>query len=100
VALAPLYRAISACVDDDDYFELVLRNAWHISGGEGWCQNTTCTRVLVLHQDGHQVRRLAGPHCLSCTPAWCDSHPDRQATRSLPWAQFGQPALSDNTRRG
>lgn len=28
--------------------------ARHISGGEGWCANTTCKRVLVLHEDGSQ----------------------------------------------
>jgi calcyphosin len=26
-------------------------NAWHISGGEGWAENTTCRRVLVVHFD-------------------------------------------------
>ena len=31
------YANISAGVDSDDYFELMMRNAWHISGGEGWC---------------------------------------------------------------
>ena len=30
------YKDVSASIDDDDYFELVIRNAWHISGGEGW----------------------------------------------------------------
>ena len=34
-------------------------NVWpiaynHISGGEGWCANSTCRRVLVTHSDGHQ----------------------------------------------
>ena len=29
------YRLISAAIDSDDYFELMLRNAWHISGGKG-----------------------------------------------------------------
>ncbi|KAG1679787.1 hypothetical protein FOA52_012698 [Chlamydomonas sp. UWO 241] len=48
------YGALSASIDDDDYFELVIRNAWHISGGKGWCANTTCKRVLVLHNDGSQ----------------------------------------------
>ena len=33
----------------------MIRNAWHISGGEGWCENTTCRRVLVTHADGHQT---------------------------------------------
>eukprot|EP00759_Apiculatamorpha_spiralis_P044403 PhF_6_TR41345/c0_g1_i3/m.62746 len=30
------YKDISAAIDLDDYFELMMRNAWHISGGEGW----------------------------------------------------------------
>jgi len=29
------YRDVSASIDDDDYFELMIRNAWHIEGGEG-----------------------------------------------------------------
>ena len=41
----------SASIDDDDYFELMLRNVWHISGGQGWAANTTCKRVLVTHED-------------------------------------------------
>lgn len=45
------YRDVSASVDDDDYFELMMRNAWHISGGEGWCENTANRRVLVVHSD-------------------------------------------------
>merc|ERR1712031_35930 len=48
------YKDISAGIDNDDYFELMIRNAWHISGGEGWCANTSCRRVLVTHSDGSQ----------------------------------------------
>ncbi|CAK4116943.1 unnamed protein product [Aphanomyces euteiches] len=48
------YRDLSAGIDSDDEFELIVRNAWHMSGGEGWCENTTCRRVLVLHGDGSQ----------------------------------------------
>lgn len=48
------YANLSASIDDDDYFELMIRNAWHISGGEGWCANTSCRRVLVTHDDGTQ----------------------------------------------
>jgi len=48
------YDDISASIDDDDYFELMIRNAWHISGGEGWCANTSCRRVLVIYNDGTQ----------------------------------------------
>ena len=46
------YKDVSASVDDDDYFELMIRNAWHISGGEGWSENTANRRVLVKHSDG------------------------------------------------
>ena len=49
------YTAVGASIDDDDYFELMIRNAWHISGGEGWCANTTNRRVLVTHPDGRQT---------------------------------------------
>jgi Ca2+-binding EF-hand superfamily protein len=48
------YKDLSAGIDNDDYFELMIRNAWHMSGGEGWCGNTTCRRVLVTHSDGSQ----------------------------------------------
>jgi Ca2+-binding EF-hand superfamily protein len=48
------YNDLSAAIDNDDYFELMIRNAWHISGGEGWCGNTSCRRVLVVHDDGSQ----------------------------------------------
>jgi calcyphosin len=49
------YANLSSSIDEDDYFELMMRNAWHISGGEGWCANTTCRRVLVTHTDGTQT---------------------------------------------
>lgn len=49
------YSNVSSSIDDDDYFELVIRNAWHISGGIGWAANTTCRRVLVIHNDGRQT---------------------------------------------
>jgi len=48
------YDWVSASIDRDDYFELMIRNAWHIEGGEGWSANTSNLRVLVTHEDGHQ----------------------------------------------
>jgi Ca2+-binding EF-hand superfamily protein len=48
------YKDVSASIDEDDYFELMIRNAWHISGGEGWSENTTCLRVLLEFRDGTQ----------------------------------------------
>ena len=32
----------------------MIRNAWHISGGEGWSANTANKRVLVTGGDGRQ----------------------------------------------
>ena len=49
------YADISAGIDNDTYFELMIRNAWHISGGRGAAQNTTCLRVLVCFEDGRQA---------------------------------------------
>ena len=49
------YANISASIDNDDYFELMLRNAWHISGGEGWAANSANRRVLVTRSDGTQA---------------------------------------------
>lgn len=39
-------------IDDDAYFELMMRNAWHIAGGEGQRANTTIARHLVTDRDG------------------------------------------------
>lgn len=49
------YEDISAMIENDTYFELMMRNAWHISGGTGAGQNTTCRRVLVTYKDGRQL---------------------------------------------
>ena len=49
------YNNISSSIDNDDYFELMIRNAWHISGGEGAAANTANRRVLVKHIDGSET---------------------------------------------
>ena len=51
---ANYYKDVSASIDGDDEFELMIRNAWHIAGGEGWCENTTIPRHLVTDPDGTQ----------------------------------------------
>jgi len=48
------YADIGVSIDDDDYFELMVRNAWHMSGGEGWAANTSCRRVLVVYENDRQ----------------------------------------------
>lgn len=46
------YSDLSAAIDHDDAFELMVRNAWHLAGGEGAAANTSNIRVLVTHSDG------------------------------------------------
>ena len=48
------YSNISSSIDSDVYFELMMRNAWHISGGEGQAANSSNLRVLVTMADGSQ----------------------------------------------
>jgi hypothetical protein len=42
------YTKVSASIEQDDYFELMIRNAWHIEGSSN-------RRVLVNHIDGRQT---------------------------------------------
>mmetsp|Transcript_9325 Transcript_9325/g.14050 ORF Transcript_9325/g.14050 Transcript_9325/m.14050 type:complete len:1135 (+) Transcript_9325:93-3497(+) len=48
------YKGVSSSIDGDDYFELMIRNAWRIPGGEGMAANTANKRVLVTNKDGSQ----------------------------------------------
>lgn len=48
------YKDLSAGIANEDEFELMIRNAWHISGGKGSSANTSCRRVLVTFLDGSQ----------------------------------------------
>lgn len=56
------YKDISASIDDDDYFELMIRNAWHIAGGEGAMENTTIKRVLKTNADGTEQVVMVDKH--------------------------------------
>lgn len=48
------YKDLSSAILNDNQFELMMRNAWHMSGGEGSAANSSCLRVLVHFKDGTQ----------------------------------------------
>ena len=48
------YKGVSSSIDGDDYFELMIRNSWRISGGVGMAANTANRRVLITNKDGSQ----------------------------------------------
>ena len=48
------YTNIGACVDNDDYFEMMIRTAWHLGGD----RQDSSKRVLVTRKDGSQVRHV------------------------------------------
>ena len=48
------YANISASIENEDYFELMIRNAWHIAGGEGQAANSTNRRVRAVGKDGKE----------------------------------------------
>jgi hypothetical protein len=48
------YSNIGVSIDSDEYFELMIRNAWHIPGGDGAAANTANRRVLVTAADGSE----------------------------------------------
>ena len=46
------YNNLSASIENEDYFELMIRNAWHISGGEGQAANSASMIVMVTDSRG------------------------------------------------
>ena len=48
------YTNLGASIDNEDYFELMIRNAWHISGGVGQAANSSNKRVLATRSDGSE----------------------------------------------
>ena len=52
------YANLGASIDNEDYFELMIRNAWRMSSGEGAAANTANMRVLVT--DSRGIERTVG----------------------------------------
>jgi len=46
------YNDLSVGIENDAFFELMIRNAWRIFCGKGSAANTANRRVLVTHLDG------------------------------------------------
>jgi calcyphosin len=93
------YRNVSALVDSDDYFELMMRNAWHISGGLGQCANTSNRRVLVTNADGSQsVQEIQDDLCI-CTSDRDKIHDKLRAQGVYAQAVTTSGAVEDETQR-
>ena len=56
------YTDVSSSVDRDDYFELMIRNAWHLAGGEGASANTSIPRELQIGPNGEQKVVMSKGH--------------------------------------
>eukprot|EP00993_Chasmostoma_nieuportense_P002616 NODE_3397_length_975_cov_63.614387_g3250_i0.p1 GENE.NODE_3397_length_975_cov_63.614387_g3250_i0~~NODE_3397_length_975_cov_63.614387_g3250_i0.p1 ORF type:complete len:313 (-),score=92.93 NODE_3397_length_975_cov_63.614387_g3250_i0:36-893(-) len=48
------YEDVGAGIDSDQYFELMIRNAWHLWDDPS-ANKLNCKRALVLHSDGTQT---------------------------------------------
>ncbi|CBH16722.1 hypothetical protein, conserved [Trypanosoma brucei gambiense DAL972] len=46
------FRDSSFELKTDQEFEILMRNVWHLSGGNGKNVNTSCRRLNVVHKDG------------------------------------------------
>ena len=48
------YSNISESVENDDYFELIIRNVWHVDGHSDAQSQAANNRVMITRQDGSQ----------------------------------------------
>ncbi|RYH20393.1 hypothetical protein EON65_23590, partial [archaeon] len=53
---ANYYTNLGANIDNDEYFELMIRNAWHMVGGEGQAANSANMAVMVTTSDLREER--------------------------------------------
>jgi hypothetical protein len=89
------YKGVSASIDGDDYFELMMRNAWRIAGGTGAAANTANKRVLVTNRDGSQsVQTIENE--LGMRPGDREEARRRLAQQGIDAADVGMHAGVDN----
>lgn len=50
------FSDVSFEIISDTKFERLMRNLWHLSGGNGSSANTSCTMLEVLHTSGRVTR--------------------------------------------
>ena len=48
------YSSISESVENDDYFELIIRNVWHVDGHSDAQSQAASKRIMITRQDGSQ----------------------------------------------
>ena len=48
------YSNISESVENDDYFELIIRNVWHVDGHSDAQSQAASKRIMITRQDGSQ----------------------------------------------
>ena len=92
------YTDVSAGIDDDDYFELMMRNAWRISGGTGAAANTANKRVLVTNRDGSQSVQTINNE-LGMKAGDKEDARRRLAQQGIDAADIGMFAGVDNTEK-
>ena len=92
------YANVSASIDDDTYFELMIRNAWHISGGEGQAANTANRRVLATRSDGSQyVQEIKND--LGLRRGDKDGAMNRLKAQGVDVSDVSQYGISDSTQQ-
>ena len=89
------YKDVSASIDDDSYFELMMRNAWRIAGGSGAAANTANKRVLVTNRDGSQSVQTIHNE-LGMRPGDREEARRRLAQQGIDAADVGMHAGVDN----
>ena len=80
------YVGVSASIEDDDYFELMIRNAWMLPGNSRTPSSPSSAAVLVTGKDGSQSVHYTSPGKGGKTSTHVNQH------RALPPPPFQEPS--------